>query len=157
MLLGVSDRKLETSVTPYKVSWSVPNNSATLRSMVCSFRCLPAAPACGLLPSAAAQKSGPHARTTSPAVPVLADASGACRTLRPCGQGGGKARAAARERACALRWRSCRCGAVRGGARLHTAGVTVACEGALRAQGRLHRFTHPMDSRLRHAEASREA
>ena len=57
MLLGVSDRKLETSVTPYKVSWSVPNNSATLRSMVCSFRCLPAAPACGLLPSAAAQKS----------------------------------------------------------------------------------------------------
>ena len=56
MLLGVSDRKLETSVTPYKVSWSVPNNSVTLRSMLCSFCCLPAAPACGLLPSAAAQK-----------------------------------------------------------------------------------------------------
>ncbi|MDC0525531.1 hypothetical protein OAO87_00935 [bacterium] len=113
MLLGVSDRKLETSVTPYKVSWSVPNNSATLRSMVRSFRCLPAAPACGLLPSAAAQ-SGPHARTTDPAVPVLADASGACRTLRPCGQGGGTSRAAARERACAPQRRSCRCGAVRG-------------------------------------------
>ena len=64
MLLGVSDRKLETSVTPYKVSWSVPNNSATLRSMVCSFRCLPAAPACGLLPSAAAQKK--VARTRAP-------------------------------------------------------------------------------------------
>ena len=55
MLLGVSDCKLETSVTPYKVSWSVPNNSVTLRSMLCSFCCLPAAPACGLLPSAAAQ------------------------------------------------------------------------------------------------------
>ena len=99
MLLGVSDRKLETSVTPYKVSWSVPNNSATLRSMVCSFRCLPAAPACGLLSSAAAPKSGPHARTTGPAVPMLADAiSRACRTLRPCGQGGPKARAVDRER-----------------------------------------------------------
>ena len=97
MLLGVSDRKLETSVTPYKVSWSVPNNSATLRSMVCSFRCLPAAPACGLLSSAAAPKSGPHARTTGPAVPMLADVIGACMTLRPCGQGGARPRAAAPE------------------------------------------------------------
>ena len=56
MLLGISDSKPETSATPCEVSWSVPNNSVTLRSMLCSFCCLPAAPACGLLPSAAAQK-----------------------------------------------------------------------------------------------------
>ena len=98
MLLGVSDCKLETSVTPYKVSWSVPNNSATLRSMVCSFRCLPAAPAWGLLSSAAAPTSGPHARTTGPAVPMLADAIGGGGTLRLGGEGGHSARAVARER-----------------------------------------------------------
>ena len=32
-----------------------------------------------------------------------------------------------------------------GGVRLRVAGGTVACEGVLRAQGRLYRFTHPMD------------
>ena len=74
MLLGVSDSKLETSATPCEVSWSVPNNSGTLRAMVCSSLCVCAAAARGLLPSAAAQKSGPHARTAGPAVPVLADA-----------------------------------------------------------------------------------
>ena len=73
-LLGVSDRKLETSVTPCEVSWSLLTNSAPLRAMVCSYFRVCAAPACGLLPSAAAPKSGPHARTTGPAVPVLADA-----------------------------------------------------------------------------------
>ena len=35
-----------------------------------------------------------------------------------------------------------RCG---GDARLHVAGTTVACEGVLRTQGRLYRFTYPMD------------
>ena len=45
-----------------------------------------------------------QSRTTGPAVPMLADAIGACRTLRPCGQGGYKARAAARECLGALRW-----------------------------------------------------
>ena len=98
MLLGISDSKPETSATPCEVSWSVPNNSVTLRSMLCSFCCLPAAPACGLLPSAAAQKSGPHARTTGPAVPMLADAIGGGGTLRLGGEGGHSARAVARER-----------------------------------------------------------
>ena len=45
-----------------------------------------------------------HACTTSPAVPVLADAIGACRTLRPCGQGGRSAKAAVRERVYILLW-----------------------------------------------------
>jgi hypothetical protein len=38
------------------------------------------------------------AAVTGPAVPVLTDAIGACRILRPCGQGGHRARAAAAER-----------------------------------------------------------
>ena len=98
MLLGVSDYKPETSGKPCEVSSSVPNNSAPLRAMPCCSLCACAAPARGLLPSVAAQKIGPNKRTTGQAVPVLADAIGASRTLRPCGQGGGTARAAARER-----------------------------------------------------------
>ena len=98
MLLGVSDGKLETSVTPWKVSWCVPNNSPPLRAMPCCYLCVCAAPACGLLPSAAAPKSGPHARTTGPAVPMLADAIGGGGTLRLGGEGGHSARAVARER-----------------------------------------------------------
>ena len=34
MLLRISDSKLETIMTPCKVSWSVPTNSASLRAMV---------------------------------------------------------------------------------------------------------------------------
>ena len=97
MLLGISDSKLETIVMPYEVSLSVPTNSAPLRAMVCCSLCVRTAPARGLLPSAAAPKNGSRPRTTGPAVPMLADAIGACRTLRRCGQGGAKAIAAARE------------------------------------------------------------
>ena len=97
MLLGVSDGKLETSVTPWKVSWNVPTNSATLRAMVRCSLCVRAAPARGLLLSAAARENGSGRCTTGPAVPVLADTIGACRTLRLGGEGGARARAAARE------------------------------------------------------------
>ena len=97
MLLGVSDGKLETSVTPWKVSWCVPNNSPPLRAMPCCSLCVCAAPACGLLPSAAAPKSGSGRCTTGPAVPALADAIGGGGTLRLGGEGGYGARAAARE------------------------------------------------------------
>ncbi|MDC0526269.1 hypothetical protein OAO87_04625 [bacterium] len=98
VLLGISDRKPETSATPCEVSWSLPNNSPPLRAMPCCSLCVCAAPMRGLLPSAAAAKSGSRPRTTDLAVPVLADAIGACSTLRPCGQGGARPRAAARER-----------------------------------------------------------
>ena len=97
MLLGISDSKLETIVMPYEVSLSVPTNSAPLRAMVCCSLCVRAAPARGLLLSAAARENGSGRCTTGPAVPVLADTIGACRTLRLGGEGGARARAAARE------------------------------------------------------------
>ena len=84
--------------TLYELSLGVPTNSAPLRAMVCCSLCVRTAPARGLLPSATAPKSGSRPRTTGPAVPMLADAIGACRTLRPCGQGGRRARAVERER-----------------------------------------------------------
>ena len=97
MLLGVSDGKLETSVTPWKVSWCVPNNSPPLRAMPCCSLCVCAAPMRGLLPSAAAAKSGSGRCTTGPTVPVLADAIEGGGTLRLGGEGGYGARAAAPE------------------------------------------------------------
>ena len=52
------------SWTADEVSWRVPLNSSTLRSMLCCLCCLPAAGALGLLPSASPGKSDYLMRTT---------------------------------------------------------------------------------------------
>ena len=95
--LGTGNSMHSSSLTADQVSWRVPLNSATLRSMLCCFCCLPAARALGLLPSASPRKSGDQSRTISPTVPVLADAIGSYSTRLHGGEGGSKATAAAPE------------------------------------------------------------
>ena len=99
MLYGISDSVSAMSASSLKASVSVPPNQRTLRAMVLCLCCLLAARVLGLLISASAGKSGDQPRTTGPAVPVLADAIGACRTRLRGGGGGFRARAAAPERA----------------------------------------------------------
>ena len=93
----------EQSWTSCKVSWRLSPNPGTLRSMEGCFCCLHAARARGLMSPASGAKNDYPSCTPRHAVPVLAERLRGDRTLRPCGQGGPSARAAAPEHLGALR------------------------------------------------------
>ena len=87
----------EKGAQSLKVRACMRTLSAVNDSMRCSLACRHACRVMPGCPTLMVTFFDHQSRTTGPAVPMLADAIGACRTLRPCGQGGYKARAAARE------------------------------------------------------------
>ena len=87
----------EQSWTSCTVSWRLSPNPGTLRSMEGCFCCLHAARARVLMSPAPAPRNDYQSCTTRHATTVLAERLRGDRTLRPCGQGGPSARAAAPE------------------------------------------------------------
>ena len=88
----------EKGAQSLKVRACMRTLSAVNDSTRCSLACRHA---CRVLPGCPTLRVtffDTQSRTTGPAVPMLADAIGSCRTLRPCGQGGPRARAVDRER-----------------------------------------------------------
>ena len=88
----------EKGAQSWKVRACMRTLSAVNDSTQCSLTCHHACRVLPGCPTLIVTFFDYQSRTTGPAVPMLADAIGACRTLRPCGQGGRRARAVERER-----------------------------------------------------------